>query len=77
MKMFKFRLIFQWILFLKDQFDYKDSIGSDNGLAPSRRQAIIWINDGLIYWRIYASLSVNEMIYNGIPILGKTVFLFK
>ena len=22
------------------------SIGSDNGLAPARRQAIIWINDG-------------------------------
>ena len=21
-------------------------IGSDNGLAPTRRQAIIWINDG-------------------------------
>ena len=21
-------------------------IGSDNGLAPSRRQAIIWTNDG-------------------------------
>ena len=24
------------------------SIGSDNGLAPIRRQAIIWINDGLV-----------------------------
>ena len=22
------------------------SIGSDNGLAPSRRQAIVWTNDG-------------------------------
>ena len=22
------------------------SIGSDNGLAPTRRQAIIWTNDG-------------------------------
>ena len=27
-------------------------IGSDNGLAPNRRQAIIWTNDGLVYWRI-------------------------
>ena len=23
-----------------------NSIGSDNGLAPTRRQAIIWTNDG-------------------------------
>ena len=33
----------------------------DNGLAPNRRQAIIWTNDGLIYWHIYASLSLNEL----------------
>ena len=26
--------------------DQYSSIGSDNGLAPSRRQAIIWTNDG-------------------------------
>ena len=37
------------------------TIGSDNGLAPNRRQAIIWTNDGLIYWHIYASLSLNEL----------------
>ena len=24
------------------------SIGSDNGLAPTRQQAIIWTNDGLV-----------------------------
>ena len=24
------------------------SIGSDNGLTPGRRQAIIWTNDGLL-----------------------------
>ena len=24
------------------------SIGSDNGLAPTRRQAIIWTNDGKV-----------------------------
>ena len=23
-------------------------IGSDNGLSPGRRQAIIWINDGIL-----------------------------
>ena len=24
------------------------SIGSDNGLSPGRRQAIIWTNDGIL-----------------------------
>ena len=38
-----------------------DSIGSDNGLSPVRRQAIIWTNDALGYWRIYASLNLNEL----------------
>ena len=36
------------------------SIGSDNGLAPIRRQAIIWTNDGYItdaYMRHSASMS--------------------
>ena len=37
------------------------SIGSENGLAPSKRQAIIWAKVGLAYWRIYASLSLNEL----------------
>ena len=35
--------------------------GSDNGLAPARRQAIIWTNDGLGWWRIYASLDLNVL----------------
>ena len=30
----------------KGQINKNSSIGSDNGLAPSRRQAIIWTNDG-------------------------------
>ena len=34
-------------------------IGSDNGLAPNRRQAIIWTNEGPVYWRMYASLDHN------------------
>ena len=33
-------------------------IGSDNGLAPIRRQASIWTSDGLVYW--YASLDLSE-----------------
>ena len=37
-------------------------IGSDNGLAPNRRQAIIWTNDDLVHWRIHASLGLNELL---------------
>ena len=40
------------------------STASCNGLAPIRRQAIIWINDGQVCWRIYASLGLNELICN-------------
>ena len=41
--------------------DYQwGSTGSDNGLAPNRRQASIWTNNGLLYWRIHVSL--NELI---------------
>ena len=35
-------------------------IGSNKGLSPLRRQAIIWTNDGIFYWRIYASLGPSE-----------------
>ena len=37
-------------------------MGSDDGLAPTRRQAIIWTNDGYIteaYMRL--STSINEL----------------
>ena len=33
----------------------------DDGLAPSRRQAIIWTNAGLIQWRIYVALGGYEL----------------
>ena len=33
----------------------KAIIDSGNGLAPNRRQAIIWINDDPAHWRIYAA----------------------
>ena len=38
------------------------SIASDNGVAPNRRQAIIWSNSGMFCWCIYASLGLNESI---------------
>ena len=33
---------------------------SINGLAPIERPAIIWTNNGLVYWRIYALFGLNE-----------------
>ena len=39
----------------------RSCIGSDNGLAPNKRQAIIGTNDGLIYWCIPASLGFEEL----------------
>ena len=38
-----------------------NNIDSDNGFAPMRRQGIVWINDGLIYCCIYASLGLNAL----------------
>ena len=45
----------------KDPTNNIYTIGSDNGLAPPRRQANIWTNDGMFYWRIYASPGLNEL----------------
>ena len=58
----EFRIRFQWTLFRWVQLKYA-SIGSDNGLEPTRRQAIIWTNDGLVYWRKYASLGLRELTH--------------
>ena len=35
--------------------------GYNNGLGPIRQQVIIWANDCLAYWCIYASLGINEL----------------
>ena len=60
MKMYAFRLKLHGNPFPKVQSTI--FIGLDNGLAPVRLQAIIWTNDGLVYWRIYAFLGLNEFI---------------
>ena len=41
---------------------YYRSINLDNGLQPSRRQAIIRTNADPIHWRIYAALGGEELI---------------
>ena len=38
------------------------SIGLNDGLAPDRRQAIIWNNVDSIHWRIYEALGGDELI---------------
>ena len=62
MKMYEFRLRFHEVYSQGSNWQYS-SIGSGNGLAPSRRQAIIWTDDGIVYWRIYASLSLNDLTH--------------
>ena len=48
----------------KDPIDKKNSIGLDNGLAPNRRQAIIWTYADPIHWRIYVALGADELTLN-------------
>ena len=33
----------------------------DNELTPDSRQAIIWTNDGLVYWWMYVSVCLDEL----------------
>ena len=40
------------------------SIGPDNGWPPNGRQTIIWTNNELIHWRIYASPGLKELTPN-------------
>ena len=47
---------------------------SDYGLAPSKHQVIIWTTDSIVYWRICASLSLNQLtkptIFNMLVFIG-------
>ena len=54
--MYAFRLNFTKVWYQKSNQQYSN-IGSDNGLASNGRQAFVWTNDRLVYWRIYASLG--------------------
>ena len=59
-KLLNFKYNFTEICSLKSNWQYH-SIGLDNSSAPIRQQAIIWANDSLAYWRIYASLGLNDL----------------
>ena len=45
----------------QESISQQTSIGSGNGLAPNRRQAIIWTNDDPVHWRIYAALGEDGL----------------
>ena len=49
--------------FLRSNQQYS-SIGSENGLAPIRRQDIICTNAPPVHWRIYAALGGDEWNLN-------------
>ena len=44
---------------LEGSIENKENL--DNGLAPNRRQAIIWTNADSINWRIYVALGGDEL----------------
>ena len=46
---------------------------SVNGLALNRIQAFIGNNDGLVYWCIYSSLSLHDLIH-GAPFTNMVQF---
>ena len=54
-----FKQHFTEICFLGPDWQY-GSIGSDNGLVSNRRQAIIWTNVGMFYYK-YMLLILNEL----------------
>ena len=51
------------------------SIDSDNGFAI-RRQVIIWSNDGLFYWRIYASPGIDWLMMVMVMAMMKMNIIF-
>ena len=65
MKIFVFSFKFNWSLFAINRkpalVDVYDLSSNYHGSLPNKRQAIIWTNGGLVYWRIYASLDFNEL----------------
>ena len=59
-KMFGFGFKFHWSFYHRVQLTISRH-GLDNGLMTIRCQAIILTNSGLVYWRIYASVGLDEL----------------
>ena len=61
-----FHFISNFIEICSHGLNYQSAIiGSNDGLAPNRRQAIIGTKGGIVHWRIYASLGLNELTQFG------------
>ena len=58
-KSFVFWFEFHWSLFPGVQLTVRE-LGSGNGLAPNRRQAITWTDADSVNQRIYAALGENS-----------------
>ena len=56
----------------KSDWQYVNIVSVD-GLAPSRRQSIIWTNDDQVHWGIYATLEGDEL--SQMPIDPKMILL--
>ena len=64
-KIYKFWIKFHWNMFLRWTSNWQyGGIASDIGLAPKRRQAIIWSNVGMLHWCIYATHGLNDVIHS-------------
>ena len=52
-------------ILIKNSLKYVRNVPIDNNPVVvqiiSRRQAIIWSNDDLVWWRMYVSLGINEL----------------
>ena len=62
MKMVQFWLRFPWSFILGVQLTMSS--------VMAQRQAIIRTNDGLVLWRIYASLGLNELLQQAPPLVS-------
>ena len=61
MKMLEIPIKFHWSLFLEGPINNIQALVQIIGLAPNRRQAIIWTNDDPVQRHIYALLGLNEL----------------
>ena len=75
MKIFVFWLKFHWSLFLRVQLTIAQH-GLDNGLAPNRRQAVIWNNADPIHWCIFVALGEDELRFSWFSSCDFRIFLF-
>ena len=65
--MYWFRFRFHLTLFRRVQLPNFQSIGSDNGLVPTRRQGIIWTNDDNFTYAYMHHSDSMSLDYHEIP----------